>query len=126
MSSELLSLVLNFILGTGLLGTLLFYGARRRKEQAEASGVELENQEQDFEIHRRSVEFLSAQLSQAYTEIDKMQSIINLKREEIVELMRMCKELEVDLIEHEAQMRIARMNICLTQSCSNREREVVR
>ena len=43
---EKLNIILNFVLASGLLGTLIFYRAKRRKENAAADSVEIENTEQ--------------------------------------------------------------------------------
>lgn len=40
---ELISLILNLVLTSGLIGTLVFYNSKRRKASAEAGGAELSN-----------------------------------------------------------------------------------
>jgi len=42
---ELVSIILNFLLASGLAGTLLFFNSKRRRESAAADSVELENTE---------------------------------------------------------------------------------
>lgn len=44
MTAEYISLISNFIIGTGLLGTLLFYTSKKRKANAEANGEEVNTQ----------------------------------------------------------------------------------
>lgn len=40
---ETISIILNFVLASGLAGTLIFFKSKKRKEAAEADGAELEN-----------------------------------------------------------------------------------
>lgn len=42
---ETLSIILNFILASGLAGTILFFNAKKRKENAAADSAELANTE---------------------------------------------------------------------------------
>lgn len=102
---ELVSLVLNFLLSSGLIATLLFYNSHRRKIAAEASNEELNVRKSALSIEHQSIEFLHNQLCDAYIEIDKMQDIINQKRDEIISLIRATKELEIALIETQQQLR---------------------
>lgn len=112
---------MNFVLASGLFGTLIFYQSKRRKEAAEATGVEIVNMQTEFGIHRKSIEFLSQQLAEAYTEIDKMQGIINRNREHILELIRQTKLLEINLINEEGKRRQAEIIACRAASCARRE-----
>lgn len=69
---EIVSLCLNFILGSGLLGMMIFYRTKQRKEIAQAAMAENENKQVEFLIHKQSVDFLSKQLAEAYTELSKL------------------------------------------------------
>lgn len=112
---EIISIALNLILGSSLI---LFYSSNRRKQAAEASSAEIGVRRGEFDINRQQIEFLGHQLSQAYSEIDKMQEIINEKRSQIIELIRQTKQLEVSLI-NEACIR--RQQACLREGCTERE-----
>lgn len=114
---ELMSLLLNFVLASGLI----YYGSRRRREAAEASSAEQGAKQTEFATYKQSVEFLSRQLSEAYSEIDKMQDIINAKRSEIIELIRRTKQLEVDLINQESSSRKLILRSCVREDCSDRQ-----
>ena len=118
---EIVSLIFNFLLASGLFGTLIFYRAKRRKESAEAAGAEIVNMQAEFGIHRQSVEFLSQQLAEAYAEIDKMQGIINRNRDHILELIRQTKLLEIDLINEEGRRRQAEIIACRRTGCTQRK-----
>lgn len=121
---ELISLILNFILATGLAGTLLFYRSKARKESAEADRAELENRQTEFSLQRESVQFLGAQLQEAYAEVDKLQDIINRKRDQIIDLIRQCKQLEIEQITTENQRKKAQMFACFDTECTARRGEV--
>lgn len=117
---ELLSLILNLALGGGVVGILIFYGSKRRKEAAEASSAEIESKTDEFALHKQSIEFLSSQLNEAWSEVEKLQNIINTKRDEILSLMRQTKELEIELIEQISLRRRAELNACARVECIER------
>ena len=102
---ETLSLILNFILSSGLIATLVFYKIQRRDKIAEVVAKETENRQDSISIEQQSVAFLKSQLSDAYREIDKMQEIINQNREQILLLIRQTQELEINLIATQSAQR---------------------
>lgn len=120
---EWLSLLLNLLLGGGVVGVLLFYGSRRRKERAEATKVEISSRGDELEVHRQNIEFLSDQLHEAWGEVDKLQTMVNDKRDEILTLIRQTKELEIELIEQIALRRRTQLSVCLHQTCAERINE---
>lgn len=71
--------------------------------------------------NREQIQFLKAQLSEAYVEIDKMQDIINKKRSQVVELMGKLTQIELDLIRREGERDRYKMFACLKTSCIARE-----
>lgn len=117
---EWLSLLLNLLLGGGMVGVLLFYGARRRKERAEAAKVEISSRGDEMEVHRQNIDFLSDQLHEAWAEVEKLQTIVNAKRDEILNLIRTTKELEIELIEQIALRRRVQLSACAKAECSDR------
>ena len=102
---ELISLILNFVLSSGLIATLIFYKIKRRAEIAEVVAKETGNRRNSISIEHLSIEFLKSQLSDAYNEIDKMQEIINNNREQILLLIRQTQELEINLIATQSAFR---------------------
>ena len=52
---ELISIILNFLLASGLVGTLLFFKSKKRKESAEADSAELENTEKIVAIQSEQI-----------------------------------------------------------------------
>ena len=59
---QIISLVLNFILGSGLVGTLLFFKPKKRKETAEAKGEELKNTEQIVTLQSQQIKRLDGRV----------------------------------------------------------------
>lgn len=118
---EIISSMLNLLLGSGLVGILFFYRSKQRKESAEATQAEMGNRQVEFDIHRQSIEFLSGQLSEAYTEVSKLQDIVNDKRDDIIELIRQTKQLEIDIIERENLIRRASIAACYRVDCGHRK-----
>lgn len=117
---DIISVILNFLLATGLMGTLIFYRSKARKESAEADRAEIENRHSEFSLQRESVQFLGSQIQEAYAEVDKLQEIINRKRDQIIELISQCKQLEIDLIKTENSRRKAELFICTNMNCTSR------
>lgn len=118
---ELLSLILNFVLSSGLVGLLIFYTSKRRKAAAEASSAETEVKGQEFSIQKTNIEFLSSQLQEAWAEVEKMQQIINGKRDNILLLMTQTKQLEIELLEHKTARRRAEIYTCYKSECVQRD-----
>ena len=52
---ETLSIILNFLLASGLAGTILFFNAKKRKEDAAADSAELENTEKVVAIQSEQI-----------------------------------------------------------------------
>lgn len=117
---DIFSTILNLILGSGVVGLLLFYNSKRRRESAIASSAEISTRSEEFSLHRQSIEFLSSQLQEAWGEVEKLQNIINDKRDEILSLMRQTKELEVELIEQMSSRRMAELAACQRAECPKR------
>ncbi len=118
---ELLSIVLNFVLASGLAGTLMFYRPRRRRESADADSAEIQNRNQEIVMQRDTVRFLGQQLQEAYAEVDKLQELVNRKRDEIIELIRRCKQLEIELIDGDTERRKAAHYACYDPDCPYRK-----
>ncbi len=117
---ELVSLILNFILGSGLLGAMIFYAAKKRKATAEAATAENNARESEFSIQKENIEFLASQLGEAWKEVEKMQALINNKRDQIINLITQTKHLEIELIEARNATKKAEMNSCLNLECKLR------
>lgn len=80
---EIVSLILNFMLASGLLGTLLFFRQKRRKENAAADSVELENTEKVVAIQSEQITRLDGRVEKLEEKVDKLEIIIEHKDVEI-------------------------------------------
>ncbi len=85
---ELLSLILNFILGTGLAGTLLFFRPKRREAKAHADNAEIENTEKIIHLQSEHIGRLDGRVEKLEEKVDKLEIIIEKKDSEIE-----CKQL---------------------------------
>lgn len=121
---ELFSLILNFLLGSGVIGVAIFYSSKRRKAAAEASCAELGAKEQEFSLQKDNIEFLSSQLQESWAEIEKLQSTLNSQRDQIVELISKIKQLEIELIENHSLCRRAELSSCKRLECPDRIKNV--
>ncbi len=117
---EIVSIILNFLLGSGIAGMLIFHSSKRREAAAQASRAENGAREGEFGIQRENIEFLSARLSEAWGEVEKMQELLNCKRDEIVALIAQTKQLEIELICANAIRQKAEFKACHRSDCKER------
>ena len=80
---EIVSIVLNFVLASGLAGTLLFFNSKRRREQAAADSAELENTEKVVAIQSEQITRLDGRVEKLEEKVDKLEIIIEHKDVEI-------------------------------------------
>lgn len=80
---EIVSIILNFVLASGLLGTLLFFRQKRRKENAAADSAELENTEKVVAIQSEQITRLDGRVEKLEEKVDKLEIIIEHKDVEI-------------------------------------------
>lgn len=80
---ELFSIILNFLLSSGLLGTLLFFRAKRRQEVAQADSAEISNTEQVVKIQAEHIIRLDGRVEKLEEKVDKLEIIIEKKDFEI-------------------------------------------
>ena len=83
MSMETLSLILNFLLASGLIGTLIFFKPKKRKELAEANSAELKNTEQIVSIQSEQISRLDGRVNKLEHKVGKLEIIIEHKDSEI-------------------------------------------
>lgn len=80
---ETLSIILNFILASGLAGTILFFNAKKRKENAAADSAELANTEKVVAIQSEQITRLDGRVEKLEEKVDKLEIIIEHKDVEI-------------------------------------------
>lgn len=80
---EIASIILNFLLASGLVGTLLFFRAKRRQENAQASGAEIHNTEQVVKIQAEHITRLDGRVEKLEEKVDKLEIIIEKKDTEL-------------------------------------------
>ena len=76
---EIVSIILNFVLASGLLGTLIFFKSKKRKEAAEADGAELENTDKVIAIQSEQITRLDGRVEKLEEKVDKLEIIIEEK-----------------------------------------------
>ncbi len=80
---ETLSIILNFLLASGLAGTILFFNAKKRKENAAADSAELANTEKVVAIQSEQITRLDGRVEKLEEKVDKLEIIIEHKDVEI-------------------------------------------
>ena len=76
---EIVSIILNFVLASGLLGTLIFIKKKKRKKNAEADGAELENTDKVIAIQSEQITRLDGRVEKLEEKVDKLEIIIEEK-----------------------------------------------
>ncbi len=80
---ETLSIIFNFLLASGLVGTFLFFKSKKRKESAEADSAELKNTEQIVSIQSEQISRLDGRVNKLEHKVGKLEIIIEHKDSEI-------------------------------------------
>ncbi len=80
---ETLSIILNFILASGLAGTILFFNSKKRRENAAADLAELENTEKVVAIQSEQITRLDGRVEKLEEKVGKLEIIIEHKDVEI-------------------------------------------
>ena len=105
--------ILSLILGSGIIGLLLFYRSRRRKSNAEADVSE-------FDAKVMQIKHFSQQLKEAYEEIDKMQDVIDRTRGQLFELGKSFSELRLEFLQEQERRFVAEFHECRRTNCKDR------
>lgn len=80
---ELLNVILNFVLASGLVGTLIFYRAKRRKEVAVADSAEIDNTDKIVSMQSEHITRLDGRVEKLEEKVDRLGIIIEKKDFEI-------------------------------------------
>ncbi len=80
---ETLSLILNFVLASGLVGTILFFNSHKRKEVAAADSAEIDNTEKIVSMQSEHIIRLDGRVEKLEKKVDKLAIIIEQKDSEI-------------------------------------------
>lgn len=89
---EILSIILNIVLTSGLVGTLIFFRSKKRKEAAEADSAEIKNTEQVIAIQSEQITRLDGRVEKLETKVDKLEIIIEHKDVEINQGRRIIRQ----------------------------------
>ena len=89
---ETISIILNILLTSGLLGTLIFFRSKKRKEAAEADSAEIKNTEQVIAIQSEQITRLDGRVEKLETKVDKLEVIIEHKDVEINQGRRIIRQ----------------------------------
>ena len=80
---EVISLILNFLLASGLLGTVIFFKSTKRTAQAEADHAEIENTDKIVLMQSQHIDRLDVRVAKLEDKVDKLEIIIEKKDSEI-------------------------------------------
>lgn len=80
---EIISMILNLILASGLLGTVIFYRSKKRKAEAEANNAEIENTDKIVSMQSQQIDRLDVRVEKLEEKVDKLEIIIKNKDVEI-------------------------------------------
>lgn len=80
---EIISLIFNFLLASGLVGTLLFFRSKKRQAKAEADSADLQNTDKIIQIQSAHIGRLDLRVEKLEEKVDKLEIIIDDKETEI-------------------------------------------
>lgn len=80
---EILSLILNFLLASGLVGTFVFFRYKRREAKAAADSADLENTDKIIQMQSAHIGRLDHRVEKLEEKVDKLEIIIEDKDGEI-------------------------------------------
>lgn len=80
---EIISLITNFLLASGLLGTVIFFRSKKRKAEAEAENAEIENTDKIVLMQSQHIDRLDVRVAKLEDKVDKLEIIIEKKDSEI-------------------------------------------
>jgi len=117
---DILRIVSDMVLGSGVVGLLFFYGSKRRRESAAAVTAEAQAASAELDVNKAQIEHLSRQLVDSFSENVKVQDLVSKERERIVDLMRQLGELEIKFLEEERRRKRAERDVCVVENCASR------
>lgn len=112
--------VIDLVMGSGIVGLLLFYRLKQRREHAATTEAEAKAAEAELDVNKAHIEHLSRQLIDSLADNAKVQDIVSKQRDRIVELMRQLGELELKLMEEERRRMQAERQVCTAENCVGR------
>lgn len=80
---EIISLIFNFLLASGLVGTLVFYRYKRREAKAAAESADLDNTDKIIQMQTAHIGRLDLRVEKLEEKVDKLEVIIEDKDGEI-------------------------------------------
>jgi len=80
---EIASLILNFLLASGLVGTFVFFRHKRREAKAAADSADLENTDKIIQMQTAHIGRLDIRVEKLEEKVDKLEIIIEDKDGEI-------------------------------------------
>lgn len=80
---EIISLILNFLLASGLVGTFVFFRYKRREAKAAADSADLENTDKIIQMQSAHIGRLDLRVEKLEEKVDKLEIIIEDKDGEI-------------------------------------------
>lgn len=80
---EIISLIFNFLLASGLVGTLIFFRYKKREAKAAADSADLENTDKIIQMQTAHIGRLDLRVEKLEEKVDKLEIIIEDKDGEI-------------------------------------------
>lgn len=125
---ELISLILNFVLGSGIIGLLIFYRSKKRKASAEATNSELTNSDKIIaqydrllDTFREESEINKKEASQARQEAREARSSEARERDTLTVVYKELSDARVGEQRALGALAIAEYDKCTSTKCLKRE-----
>lgn len=120
MNVELISIVGNFILASGIISMAMFYRSKKRKSSSEAEKSEIDAKKDRFELEKDQLQWHKQQLTEAYEKLNSMQNIIDKLREDILKLKKEINRYQLNIVNLQQEMQILDYQKCVNLDCKNR------
>lgn len=120
MNVELISIVGNFILASGIISMALFYRSKKRKARSEAEKSETDAKKDRFQLEKDQLQWYKDQLNEAYQKLDSMQDIIDKLREDILNLKKEINKYRLNIVNLQQELQILDYQKCINLECKDR------
>lgn len=118
---EWANIIINAIIASGIIGTLVHYKSKNRKQVAEADKTETEADVAAFDSLEEKIAFLDNQLIDSFEQRERLQTLLNEERETNIKLRQEKADLKVEQMAEREKRITAEWNMCIVDNCKNRQ-----
>lgn len=118
---EWVNIILNFILGAGIISTFVHYKSKNREAAANASKSENEADLAEFNALEEKLAFLDKQLIESFEQREHLQELLNESRDREIKMGQESTAIKRELMRLKEKLMAAEWNVCVVPNCPKRE-----